>query len=73
MQALVGLLMQYPSGGIRPIRTGRRRFVLLPRYERGGWHIQWWLSERNWLVVADIVARRVICHRGMTFLLLEPQ
>lgn len=44
--------MQYPSGGIRPKRTGRQRFVLLPGYERGGWRIRWWLSERNWLVVA---------------------
>lgn len=40
VRVLVGLLMQYSSGGIKPTRIGWQRFALLPSYERGGWRIQ---------------------------------
>lgn len=36
MGVLVGLLMQYPCGRIKPPRIGQQRFALLPGYERGG-------------------------------------
>lgn len=49
IRVLVGLLMQYPSGGIKNIPIGRKSFALLLRYERGLWRIQETVTEWNWL------------------------
>lgn len=74
MGVLVGLLMQYPCGRIKPPRIGQQRFVLLPGYERGGGGALGGRSRNETgSRRADIVAPRSRRHRGMTFLLLDPQ
>lgn len=67
------LLMQHPSGRIKPTWVGRQRFALLPRYERGGWRIREPFCKRNCFRAAAIVALCHHCHRRMTFLPPEPK
>lgn len=62
-----------PKRRNQTIRTGRRRFALLPRYERGGWRIQESFTKWNWVFVADIVALRIKRHPGITVVQLEPK